>query len=326
MQLVVTKHGASLKVRDGQFVVRFGEEQQLIPLSKVRSIVLGKSCVISGEAIAQAVERDISIVFEDRTGRPFARIWSHKYGSISVIRKNQLAFSRSGLAGDWIREMLAAKIDNQRALLVSLNRQDFSTEVYIQKCAERMEGLKNKILETGGGLQEVADQLRAWEGNSSRIYFECISYHLPEVYQFKKRTKHPAEDMFNCLLNYLYGMLYNLVEGALIKAGLDPYVGVLHADEYNKPVLVYDVIEIFRVWADFVAVDLCQQRVVFKEYFDIQNGAWYLNPAGKRIIIQSFNDYLDENITLNRLQRTRRTHIRLFAERLAERMKNIANI
>ena len=50
-------------------------------------------------------------------------------------------------------------------------------------------------------------------------------------------------DVANALLNYGYGLLYGKVESGLIKAGIDPYICVLHRDEYNRPVLVYNIIE-----------------------------------------------------------------------------------
>ena len=41
-------------------------------------------------------------------------------------------------------------------------------------------------------------------------------------------------------------MLYAVVEGGLFASGLDPHLGILHADEYNKPTLAFDMIEPFR--------------------------------------------------------------------------------
>jgi CRISPR-associated protein Cas1 len=43
------------------------------------------------------------------------------------------------------------------------------------------------------------------------------------------------------MLNYSYGVLYSLVEKACILAGLDPFVGFLHTDNYNKKSLVFDL-------------------------------------------------------------------------------------
>ena len=46
---------------------------------------------------------------------------------------------------------------------------------------------------------------------------------------------------------YAYGVLYGLVEKACIVAGLDPFVGFLHTDNYNKTSLVFHLIEPFRI-------------------------------------------------------------------------------
>src|SRR5690606_13178328 len=75
-------------------------------------------------------------------------------------------------------------------------------------------------------LNEVAATFRGWEGTASRGYFYCISLILPEEYEFKKRMQHPAYDRFNACINYMYGILYGMIEVALIKAGIDPYMGV----------------------------------------------------------------------------------------------------
>ena len=127
--------------------------------------------------------------------------------------------------------------------------------------------------------------------------------------------------MFNCLLNYSYGILYGKVEQALIRAGVDPFIGIFHRDEYNRPVLVYDVIERFRHWADFVVSKLCRQEVIFMEFFEVEQGAFWLNEYGKRILIQSFFDYLEEVIHWQGLQRSRATHIELAAQNLASFLK-----
>ena len=81
---------------------------------------------------------------------------------------------------------------------------------------------------------------------TTKKYFEALSSILPEKYKFKSRSRNPAKDEFNAMLNYGYGVLYSMVEKACIIAGLDPYIGFLHTDNYNKKSLVFDVIELFR--------------------------------------------------------------------------------
>jgi len=83
-------------------------------------------------------------------------------------------------------------------------------------------------------FEENRQKIMGIEGTISRIYFESISKLMPEKYKFQGRSRNPAIDEFNCLLNYAYGVLYSRVERACIIAGLDPYIGFLHTDNYNK--------------------------------------------------------------------------------------------
>lgn len=134
------------------------------------------------------------------------------------------------------------------------------------------------------------------EGSAGRTYFDAINYVMPDRYKFNGRSKQPAKDEFNCLLNYGYGVLYSLVEKACIIAGLDPYVGFVHTDNYNKKSLVFDLIEMFRIFVDQTAVYLFSQRQVKQEYFDkIKNGLT-LNKEGKAVLIEALNKTFDKSV------------------------------
>jgi hypothetical protein len=50
----------------------------------------------------------------------------------------------------------------------------------------------------------------------------------------------------NQCFNYLYGMLYGEVLRAVMKAGLDPYFGLMHGSKRDQGSLVFDIIEEFR--------------------------------------------------------------------------------
>jgi len=82
------------------------------------------------------------------------------------------------------------------------------------------------------------------EGMASLNYFDALGNIMPDAWKFKGRSRDPAQDAFNCLLNYGYGILYSQVEKGCIIAGHDPYIGFLHTDNYNKKSFVFDLIEI----------------------------------------------------------------------------------
>jgi len=322
MHLILNSYGTSLQRHQDRFVIYTQEGKDYIAPNRVKSISVSKGAKVSSDAVLLAIEHEIDLLFIDGKGMPRGRVWSVQYGSISTIRKNQVEFIFSPRAVEWVKDLLQYKMDTQIALLLTLETEGERAPRIIQRAINALEDHKNKIARVEGEVvAEVAPSLRGWEGAASRRYFQALAAALPEAYRFETRSKHPATDRFNALLNYGYGMLYGKIEGALIKAGIDPYVGIFHRDDYNRPVLVYDVIERFRVWVDYVAWQLCRQDAFPEECFIDRNGAVWLEGLGKRILIQSVNDYLAEVIAQSGLDRSRAAHIQRYAHRLAKFFK-----
>jgi CRISPR-associated protein Cas1 len=320
MDIILNTFGTTLIRENENFAILHPDGKQRVPLSDVKSISISRGAQITSDAAIMAIENEIDVLFVDAKGSPLGRVWSVKYGSISNIRRKQLDFSFSANAIDWIKEVMKQKIDNQVALLVSIVPMDKYAEVNFEASLNRLNDYKKKISDAKGDIiSDVAPSLRGWEGASAKIYFDVINQILPTEYQFKNRSQHPAMDMFNAMLNYGYGMLYGKIEGALIRAGIDPYVGIFHRNDYNRPVLVYDVIELYRIWVDYVVVNLCLQKALDEDCFSIKSdGSYWLEALGRRILIQSVNDYLSEHITIKSLTRSRETHIELYAQQLAQ--------
>ncbi len=324
MELVLNTYGTTLNRDNEGFVISTSEGRQRIPAEGINTIQIGKGAQITSDAVMLAVEREIEVLFMDRSGNVIGRIWSPKYGSVSSIRKGQLNFSLSHEAIVWIKEVIRQKIENQQALLLTMEAKDDYTANRVQTAIRRMEDYRTKIGGIDGEvISDVASTLRGWEGLSSKIYFEALNLFLPEKYRFEKRSQRPATDVVNAFLNYGYGILYGKIEGALIKTGIDPYIGVLHRDDYNRPVLVYDVIELYRVWVDYVVYSLVIQNAVTDEFYSVQpDGSYWLEPLGRRVLIQSLNDYLDDTIDVKGNVRSRQHQIFLYAQNLAQQFKN----
>lgn len=326
MELIINNYGVSLSRDNEGFVITNADGRQRVPASGITSIQISRGAQITSDAVLLAVKNEIEVLFNDRTGKPMARIWSPKYGSVATIRKGQLAFTFSPDAVEWIKEVLCKKTENQQALLLMLSTEngDEVQKKHVNKTINRLEDYCNKIRSVSGRVvSDVSPTLRGWEGLSSKIYFSMVNEFIPEEYRFEKRTQHPATDVANAMLNYGYGLLYGKIESALIKAGIDPYIGVMHRDDYNRPVLVYDVIEIYRVWIDYVVVQLLSQRVITDEHYSVRSdGSYWMEALGRRILIQSVNDYLDEVIDVGGLSRSRLTQISLYTQRLAQKFKH----
>ena len=193
----------------------------------------------------------------------------------------------------------------------------------VEKSVTKLEDYRTKMRTLDGEVvSDIASTLRGWEGISSKIYFGALNHFIPQSYQFETRSQHPAMDITNAFLNYGYGILYGKIEAALIKTGIDPYIGIMHRDNYNRPVLVYDIIEIYRIWIDYVVYSLIIQNVITDDYYSIkEDGSYWLENLGRRVLIQSINDYFDETIDIKGVTRSRKQQLFLYVQELAQKFK-----
>lgn len=323
MELILNTFGTSLHRDNEGFVITHKDGKQRLPADGISSIQISKGAQITSDAVLLAIEKEIEVLFTDNTGNPIGRIWSPKYGSISTIRKGQINFSFSHDAVNWIKEIIKQKIENQQALILLMGSNVEVGQYTIDKAINRLEDYRRKLSSLDGDVvADIAATLRGWEGVSSKIYFEVLNLFIPTNYRFAQRSQHPALDPVNALLNYGYGLLYGKIEGALIKSGIDPYIGIMHRDNYNRPVLVYDIIELYRIWVDYIVYTLVIQGVVTDEFYSKrEDGSVWLEALGRRVLIQSFNDYLNEVVEFKGVSRSRLFQITLYCQNLAQKLK-----
>ena len=300
MQLHLNTYGAYLHVKDQLFEVKIKEEKEIkkhhVSANKVKSIWMAKGTALSTDAVHLAVKNNIDIVFLEYDGFPIGRVWHSKLGSTSLIRKKQLEASIGPLAGHYTKQWLERKLNNQAEFIRQLQKHRKQHQEFLTDKIERIENLRDKIKNTSAvDVNLVADQFRGWEGTAGRLFFETISKVIPPQYQFSGRSFRPAKDPFNAFLNYSYGLLYSRVEKCLILAGLDPYVGFLHRDDYNYKSMVYDFIEPYRVFSDKVVFTLFAAKKIRQDFTEqIQNGI-KIHKEGKVLLVEAFNKYFEED-------------------------------
>jgi CRISP-associated protein Cas1 len=296
MQLVINTHGSFLKKQNNCFLVKSDDKTFEVSEKKVDSILITTSATITTDAIKFAVENNIDIVFLDNFGDPYGRVWHSKLGSTTYIRRRQLEISEQPegfkLAKSWIEQ----KIDNQVQFLKDLRKNRPEQKDELDDYISGIEGFKNQLEALEGTLDEMRGKIMGLEGMASRYYFEALSFLIPDRWKFSGRSRNPAKDEFNCLLNYGYGVLYSKVEKACIIAGLDPYVGFNHTDDYNKKSLVFDLIEMYRIHVDRTVFNLFSKKQVMESFFDEIPKGMTLNKEGKTVLIQAVSETFEKEI------------------------------
>ena len=341
MQLFLDSYGAFLGVRNGQFFVRTGANrtEHLFAVREVDVIFITRGTTHTADALILALENDTPVIFIDGIGHPIGQVWSGKFGSISTIRRNQIQFAVHTEGWLWLARHLRQKIDNQNWILHQFSiyfKDDKNAVRRFERTRPTIQHLSNQFdrwqPSPNATYDAIAPTFRAWEATASRHYFRFLASVAPPQYAFENRNYHPALDKFNCLLNYLYGMLYAYCELALMKSGIDPAIGILHVDRYNRPTMVYDFIEAYRVYADYVALDLVFKNALpddafseLPEYLRKEDtadsaGVW-LARSGKSVVVNAFLQYLEEKIPYKKNTQKRHVVLDLEAQQLASVLK-----
>jgi CRISPR-associated protein Cas1 len=308
MQLVINTPGTFVTQKDECFRLKQKEKVFDISPLKVESIVISNQAMLSTQAIVLALEHNIDIIFLDKFGDPLGRVWFSKMGSTALIRRKQLEAAEMPHGLELVMQMIRQKMENQAHFLKKLMHARPGKESRFDSAITTIEQSLSSLTFSAEDIEGVRNRIMGLEGTAGRAYFQCISNILPEKYQFSGRSRRPAKDPFNAVLNYCYGILYSLVEKACILSGLDPYVGFLHTDNYNKKSLVFDFIEPFRIYGEQTVVYLFTGKKIKDEYYDSKDNAVSLNQKGKPVVVEAMNKHLDETVRYRR-KNVKRRHI-----------------
>ena len=298
MIVEISEHGSVLKRDHECFIVQTPTEKTEVPAEKIDAIILTANALISTQAVSLCLEKNIQLVLANWSGKPFGRFWVSTPGRATENRRRQYLNQDTAVAFEVSKDIVARKLKAQRKLLVDLkgNRKTPNEAISnaINAITKSLHNLNN--LEYTSSFKQT---LLGIEGFAAAEYFLAISAVLPKKYAFKERSRQPAQDKFNAVLNYVYGLTYSTVEKVVILSGLDPNAGIYHADSYGKPTLVFDLIELFRAKVDRIAVKLFTKKYVKDSWFASSEEAplgVFLSKEGRNAVITAYMNDAYENI------------------------------
>jgi CRISP-associated protein Cas1 len=233
---VVRRQGEEVRVTlDGRILAR-------VPVREAEQVVLCGNVQLTSQAAALLLQNDVDVVFMSSHGAFRGRLL--KEGS----RFARLRHAQLRLSGDDARSLqvakgvVRAKLANQRNLLAVLAKMAGpETAAALGRAVGGIEQMRRE-----SSSARDADALRGYEGKAGAFYFAAVGGLLDRSWSFGGRKYYPAPDPFNAALSFGYALLQKDVAAALQLVGLDPYLGCLHAMQYDRPSLVLDMMEEFR--------------------------------------------------------------------------------
>lgn len=276
-------------------ITRAKETLAQAPLLHLKSVfVTSRGVSVSADALEACAERGIPVIFVDGYGNNYATVYSSGLTGTVLTRRAQLLAYYDWRGLQFALHIAEGKIRNQSATLkyIAKNRKESEPDLYqeLQLCADEV--LDSIALLDRLEAQTVDDarnRILAAEGNAARRYWAAVGAVLPASYGWPGRLGRGATDPLNSLLNYGYGILYSLIQQAIMLAGLDPYAGFLHADRPGKPSLVLDLIEEFRQ----VAIDRLVFGLANRDFTVEQDEQGLLSADIRRSLAEKVLQHLD---------------------------------
>ncbi|MDP9366395.1 MAG: CRISPR-associated endonuclease Cas1 [Chloroflexota bacterium] len=288
--LVLSGYGIRVAVERGHLAVAdgIGSERRSGTLAKAtcrlrRLVVLGHAGTVSLDAMRWLHDVGAAFVQLDSDGQVIAATAPAGLDDPRLRRAQALAPTNgAGLA--IARDLLREKLRGQAGGLPEIPESDGARAVVELALAE---------LER----TETVEQLRSAEAKAANAYWGAWSSipmpwarkgtdRVPEHWRTFGTRSSPltgsprsAANPANAILNYLYAILEAEARIALLAVGLDPGMGVLHADLKARDSLALDLMEAVRPKVDASVLGLLRSHTfAARDFFETRHGACRVLP------------------------------------------------
>ncbi|OWT64051.1 type I-C CRISPR-associated endonuclease Cas1c [Candidimonas nitroreducens] len=298
--LYATTEGAWLH-KDGANVVMEVDNQvrARVPVHMLESLVCIGRISVSPQLLGFCSEQGITICYLTTQGRFLARVEGPVSGNVLLRREQYRRSDDPTGCASIVRNLLAGKVHNQRAVLARGWRDhgDRLTDVSsFQHALKRLKSIPQRLI-----LEPDVNSLRGLEGEAAQAYFgvfdQLVRVESP-LLRFGGRSRRPPLDAFNALLSFLYTLLIHDCRSALETIGLDPAVGFLHRDRPGRPSLALDLAEEFRpLLGERLALSLINRKqLTEKDFRYFENGAVLLKDDARKTVLVAYQERKREQL------------------------------
>jgi CRISPR-associated endonuclease Cas1 len=295
---VVEGYGVRINLRHGRLHIVAGlpGERRERVYSRVtpgfsRLVVLGHAGMVSLEALRWLNDLGIGFVQIDKDGR---LVTISAAGSADArLRRAQALAAGSEIGVEITRTILGEKLGGQRENLKRLEARAELEQAFVAADAR---------LHKAANLDELVFAERdaalaywaAWAPVEIRFRKSDLTRLPDHWHPFGKRgsplTQAPrlAVNPINALFNYLYAILEAETRIACLTVGLDPTLGIVHADYRSRDSLALDLMEAIRPRVDAYLLELLQQRTfTAADFYESPRGVCRLLPPTTRLLAET---------------------------------------
>jgi CRISPR-associated protein Cas1 len=182
-----------------------------------------------------------------------------------------------------------------------------------EKLEKEIDGIMG-YLESIPSSSPSIETLMGLEGNIRRIYYAALNKILPDWLKLGSREYNPPNNAGNSLMSFCNSLAYTACLTEIYHTQLDPTISFLHEPGTKRFSLSLDIAEIFKPSiTDRIFLKLSNRGQLSESNFDTDLNGTLLSESGKRLVLKTFQEKMEDTITHRGLKRkvTYRRIIRL---------------
>jgi CRISPR-associated endonuclease Cas1 len=297
--LVLDGYGLQVTVKRRHLLVSYGtgRNRRWARISRAtagikRLVVLGHSGIVSLDALRWLHDIGASFIQIDRDTEVIAA-----YGPTGAddarVRRAQALASYSPAGVEIARYLIREKLRGELAILNSLPVADKARDE-VESALDRLEKSPN------------LDEIRVIEGQAALAYWSAWA-NVPIVFARNDASRIPdhwqtfgqrgslltgsprlATNPINAIFNLLYAVLEAETRIAILAVGLDPGMGILHADQWARDSMALDIMEAVRDEVDGLVLELLRARCFrAADFFETARGQCRVIPPLTRSLAET---------------------------------------
>ncbi|MBD3949406.1 CRISPR-associated endonuclease Cas1 [Tuanshanicoccus lijuaniae] len=276
-ELIVNDSNCKLSLRQDNVLVKSKNDVilQCLALSKIDAVSIYGSPSISTQLVKKLAESKIGLYYYTFNGAFIAETSTYKFQNYTdqLLQVKALADERYRL--NLAKRIVKNKIQTQIELLAAYN----TDQLVFDEDFSKMKDSLTKVDEVTS-----TNQLLGIEGRVAKSYFYFLGLLVPTDFKFYGRSKRPAKDAFNVLLNIGYHILYRHTVGAIIKYGINPGFGIVHQVHAKHFALASDLMEPWRaIIVDDIVMRCIKESIITIDMFSKEeDGSIRLSNEGVR--------------------------------------------
>ncbi len=296
--IVLIDHGSKIQKSKELLKLTFGMSSKpagFISAKYVESIIIDANVSITSGAFSLIRKYEIMVYWHDYQEIGMFLLPQYNNGMANV-RKNQYLAVHDHRGFEISKSIVIQSCKNRLITIKKIGKNKNDLNKPIKKTTKKITKYLSD-LETleSVNIADVRDTLMGIEANITKKYYEILRKILKKYeWEFGPRSRRPALDKFNALLNYGYAILKSQITQFIVVSGLDLYAGFLHVDRSGRESLVLDLMEEFRqIIVDETILELIMDDKLIEDKINAEDEI-ELKDEEKQLLINALFSKLDE--------------------------------